>query len=487
MSARLTALCVCSALLFPANADVTNGNFEIPGLGSGNWSFNTPDVPGWTLNGSSGLANGNTVWGNGGHSSEQFALLQSTWTPGSVTQTLHGLTPGNKYRLRFWLRQRPGEIGTPILVTKDGSLDVFTALRPFSRNWIEFATDWFFAGASDQTFTWSVNDDRSFLTTELDDIVLESWPPPPPVESVPNPGFELPVMAEGEWKLQPTSLSLSWQFSASSGLANGLTQWGNGAGEGTQYSFLQKSGKIAQLIGPLDTGKTYALRCLMMRSTIGTNGIPVEFRFNGVKIIPSRLVNTDHWTDVRSDPFFGPDYPYLEIVAASSGGSGAELVDGLQIIEAIGSLAESYSIQRGIHKRGTLESLVSSDDDRFEVQNGFVAFQGEAPVQFILKGTSFVLTPKYLSLAIEGSAPGIGLQTDVSLYDYVAGTWVTIKQLMLSDIDQVFTITPSGPVDQFVNSLTGEIKVRFASKANQVAPLNMWRARFDRFKWFLGN
>ena len=88
---------------------VAGFGFEIPSIGSGNYSYN-PLGGFWTFSGGSG--NGSGIVANGSGFSNpnvlegtQAAFVQSY---GSVAQTLSGFTPGTSYTITYSAAQRPG-------------------------------------------------------------------------------------------------------------------------------------------------------------------------------------------------------------------------------------------------------------------------------------------------------------------------------------------------------------------------------------------
>ena len=130
LKTRLLAAAVCGILPFGAAQKalgnlVVNGDFEVTTAGNGQMGFNT-DATGWTTSGYSFLfapgtadtsgANGQyggvSLWGPGNGalnglpamspSGGNFVAADSTFQVGAISQTIHGLTPGQTYQVGFW-------------------------------------------------------------------------------------------------------------------------------------------------------------------------------------------------------------------------------------------------------------------------------------------------------------------------------------------------------------------------------------------------
>jgi hypothetical protein len=162
-----------SGLVNGPGPDFANSGFETPNLGAGVWVYEpsgfvwagTPN--GW------GMGNQATSWG-AAHTGNQFAFMQGVAT---LSQTVSGLTIGNRYQVTFWCCTRDGDVGgnttEPIGVLANGT-PILTPFNPAAPGqWTEYATEAYTATSTSVTFSFQTQDPTGQDCTDLlDDVHL---------------------------------------------------------------------------------------------------------------------------------------------------------------------------------------------------------------------------------------------------------------------------------------------------------------------------
>ncbi len=126
-----------------------------------------------------GLANGSGAWGTGGHTGQQYALLQAYESPSGTTmsQAVGGFVVGSPYVVDYWMARRNGNVGgndgTSLTVKVDDQIVIVD--KEFSAGngvWLPYTSRAFRATGDFLLFTFSVpspNGDRTLL---LDDVMI---------------------------------------------------------------------------------------------------------------------------------------------------------------------------------------------------------------------------------------------------------------------------------------------------------------------------
>lgn len=131
------------------------------------------------------------------------------------------------------------------------------------------------------------------------------------------------------------------------------------------------------------------------------------------------------------------------------GSNDEELVDFFTFIAWTGSVVG-----------GNLNSVLQSDNDRLRVASEF-AWGAWHITSTVYKGTSPFGSASEMNLTFEVSAD-IEQGVRASLWDYNAGTWVTIVSIVASPTDQTVTVSANNP-NRFIQNSDGEVKVRVRS------------------------
>ena len=158
--------------------DVQDSGFESPTVSNGQSKEDLGGLP-WQgttgPNGHWGIANGAGHWGNGAAEGDQFAYLNREVT---LTQTLSGLTPGNRYRISF-KAMRGGEGGNgdaePLTVVVDGHV-VLARFTPFNRFWERFRSSVFTATSSTCKLEFRAEDIGLDAVDAIDEVHLLAVP-----------------------------------------------------------------------------------------------------------------------------------------------------------------------------------------------------------------------------------------------------------------------------------------------------------------------
>jgi hypothetical protein len=221
---------------------LNDSGFELLNLAAGGFQY-APTGQAWTFSAGAGVASnvsGFTAGNPGAPQGSQVLFLQKT---SSATQTLT-LAAGT-YKLGFQAAQRanvPG--GQTMQVLVDGKVvgsynnfgsQIYTGL--------ESSTITLTAGAHNITFQGTNlggGDDTIFV----DDVTLK-----PQSTNLNDSGFEVPVIAQGEFAYRPSGSP--WTFGGDAGVAanvSGFTSGNAGAPQGNQVLFLQKSAQASQSV-----------------------------------------------------------------------------------------------------------------------------------------------------------------------------------------------------------------------------------------------
>jgi hypothetical protein len=143
-----------------------------------------------------------------------------------------------------------------------------------------------------------------------------------------------------------------------------------------------------------------------------------------------------------------------------------------------------YNLIRGVTVSGNLSSLQNSDDNRLVLRPGIVFTTGQAPVEFVVEGTSSELTPTNLSMKIESSGSSTSLNRTVELYNFDTDVYEQVSSAPMTTSESVLTINVASNSDRFV-SASGTIRARIAHKAAGPMFTFPWTISTDHIYWEL--
>jgi streptogramin lyase len=236
----------------PSVATWSDGGFESPSLGAGQFQYRPVGTP-WFYSGSAGVAGNSSAFTAGNPNAPdgtQVGFLQGT---GSFSQLVPAMAAGI-YQLTFGAAQRADvHSHQDFRVLVDGVLA--GTFIPSGTNYSSLtATFTVAAGTHKITFQGldSIGGDN---TAFVDNVRLTRAP----AVSFADAGFELPSLAAGQFQYDPAGTP--WTYTSSAGVAgnsSGFTAGNPNAPEGRQVGFLQGHGSFSQLVPALAAG-TYQL------------------------------------------------------------------------------------------------------------------------------------------------------------------------------------------------------------------------------------
>lgn len=128
-------------------------------------------------------------------------------------------------------------------------------------------------------------------------------------------------------------------------------------------------------------------------------------------------------------------------------------------------LADSYSVVAGSEISGNLASLANSDDNRLVFSEPLFGAGRFAPITLQANLNSTNNQVGSVTLSVESSVSRTGLNQRLQMFDFVAGTWVTVDLRPASLTDTTTTVQPSVP-SRFRQAGTGLVQVRVSFEAD---------------------
>lgn len=488
MATRIRLLCLqlgVFACLTLSQAQVTNGGFETPQISPNSWVDNPTNFPGWLFTGRSGVGNGSTPLAPGAYAGTQYAFLATQGANGGkMSQTIGGMTPGANYRLRFWMRTRPGFAGIELGVRMNGN-DIMTPCHSFGI-WLEYATDWFVAPATSATFEFYADNSANDKLTVIDEVRLDPGPPPAPGLPL-NGSYESPAMPVGNWFFLPADLQTVWKFHGAGGIANGPGSWGTNAADGLQYAFLQNTSYCNQVIGIFNLDKSYHVEYYMARrsgNVGGNDGNPIRVLLDQTEIAPSVFYDNPNWRNFASKPFMPTNLTgLLQIEGLNNNGDRTELIDHVRIFENVDLSPTAYELVQGTYISGNVSSVAYSDDQYLKLAPGLNLARLTPPIQVVFEATSPSTTVTYFAMALESACSLAGLNQRIELWDAVNRQWVLASQTSPANVDGTVHIVRSDDAALFVDQTTGKIRCRVSMAMPSPTGSRTWQYRIDQVKF----
>jgi len=135
---------------------------------------------------------------------------------------------------------------------------------------------------------------------------------------------------------------------------------------------------------------------------------------------------------------------------------------------------------RGLLVSGSVADVSTSDDVYLTVKRGPTANGSEAPIQVVFTTTSTVLNPQVLAVKLEDGVNTTGLTRKTEFFNYQTGLFEIVDQSAASTTDKVNLFVVTGTPSRFVESQTGQVKVKTSYFATGPVSVAAYRARFDR-------
>lgn len=178
--------------------------------------------------------------------------------------------------------------------------------------------------------------------------------------------------------------------------------------------------------------------------------------------------------------------PNVNLGGPVIGQNGTLVVCGTSAIRAYrtaqDTLAQSYSIFRGVYVSGDLASLANSDDNALAVRNGLVANANEPPIAVDVVSTSPLATPGTLQFKYEGRASTAGLTQEIALFDWNQNVFVVLDSRPAPLVDTTITVNAPNPAP-FVQAGTKAVRTRIQYRKTGPTASANYSASFDRTAW----
>ncbi|MDQ2986491.1 MAG: hypothetical protein M3R13_07190 [Armatimonadota bacterium] len=140
---------------------------------------------------------------------------------------------------------------------------------------------------------------------------------------------------------------------------------------------------------------------------------------------------------------------------------------------------------RGTLFSGNLASLLTSDNNRLVYQPGIVFSAQQAPVSYEIVGTAPQQTATELRFRLESSGSATAISQRVEMFDYVAGSYVTIDTRQMTTTDALIDLALAPNPNRFIQAGTRQVKARLEFRLTQPAFSFPWSSRVDLAMWRL--
>ena len=143
-----------------------------------------------------------------------------------------------------------------------------------------------------------------------------------------------------------------------------------------------------------------------------------------------------------------------------------------------------YNLVRGVTVSGNLASLQNSDDNRLILRPGVVFTSQQAPIEFVVEGTSSELDPSHLRMSIEGLASAASILRIVELYNFDTDAYEQVASAAVGTSENTTNIDIAANAGRFV-SASGTIRSRVFAKAGGPVFTVPWSYSTDHISWTL--
>ncbi len=274
---------------------LSDPGFENPSQGTGKFQYD-PTGSAWSFTGGAGLAGNGSGFTSGNPNAPQggqVAFLQTKG--GAISQAVNFPTAGS-YVISLSAAQRAnfGTSDEEVQVEVDGA--VVDTITPASTNYTTYTTPSFYVTAGNHTITFvGLNPTTGDHTALLDQVSIYSAPTQ---IGFSDPGFEIPSVGMGNFKLDPTGSA--WSFTGGAGLAgngSGYTIGNPNAPQGSQVAFLQgQGGSISQAVNFAAAGSYEIGVSAAQRANFGTSDEQVEVLVDGTVVDTFTPASIDYTT-----------------------------------------------------------------------------------------------------------------------------------------------------------------------------------------------
>ena len=143
-----------------------------------------------------------------------------------------------------------------------------------------------------------------------------------------------------------------------------------------------------------------------------------------------------------------------------------------------------YNLIRGVTVSGNLVSLQASDNDRLVLRPGVVFTSVQAPIEFVVEGTSTELDPTMLRMSIEALASAASIQRTVELFNFDTNLYEQVASATVSTTEGTVNIDIASDPGRFV-AAGGTIRARISARANGPVFSYPWSTSTDHIFWEL--
>jgi hypothetical protein len=203
-------------------------------------------------------------------------------------------------------------------------------------------------------------------------------------------------------------------------------------------------------------------------------------------LAPTQVGFFDTYPQANSTGFSGAwsNYPYFPsgTVIVSDINRGLFVLDVSEAITR--TIAPSVvTVNPGILMSGGVTQLATSDDTVLIAQVDLSSEQAGFPITVELTSTSPDLNPSLIGFVLESRSEFPGFGQSIELYDWVAGTWVSVDYRTASTTETSMTVSAISPLERFVNQSTRQIRARLGWEPVDADISGAWRVWIDQAVW----
>lgn len=164
------------------------------------------------------------------------------------------------------------------------------------------------------------------------------------------------------------------------------------------------------------------------------------------------------------------------------------VVSGIEATLAGPVTPRSCSLEVGSVLSGALADLYSGDDWRLLLQDNPSGSPEKLSAVFTAYATK--LNPTSMSFHLEQSADPanllVQLNAEIQMWDYSNSVWVPAGKRILTGTDATVDVSPPGPIGNFIEAGTLQVKTRVLYRSFLQKGNNPWKVRLDQAVWNFG-
>ena len=178
---------------------------------------------------------------------------------------------------------------------------------------------------------------------------------------------------------------------------------------------------------------------------------------------------------------------YADVVARNIEGlDGWSSTNGIMVADPE-RMPTSFQRIRGTMVGGNNVSAVQlSDNVKMEVRPGVTFTTVQDSIELIFVGNVPLMPLSSINLKVESSATSSSIRIEIDMWDYVAGSWFTVRSTNSSGTDTLYQHNRAD-WERFRNAATGEVRARVRYKAIGPTLSYPWTARLDWVHWTLSD